>query len=568
MIHCYARVSTQDQGASLPVQLNHMMKWCGNEPHINYEEKGSGKDTDRPVLQSILSSIQKGDTLMVYDSSRLSRRTEDTLSIAKMLNDKGCFLNIGNKIIDLSNPVDKMSLSISASVDTFNREFQNLKSREGIDAKKASGDWVMRGDTIGWRTYKTRGMTKAEIDPIAAKYIRYIFEQYLTGRSVNSIAKELEDVIIPGWEHFRFTASNVERLLKKPLYAGYYTKDTGDWKRIWKMSRKEIEQLLIKSNIYEPIIDLETYWKVMDNWRSVPRKHAIQYQYRWSFYELSTIFKCPYCNTGFAHYYFKGQKGTLEKYKSLAHKKDCPDPVNRDFDKDALEMIVRVALILTFLDHDEVECFFKTEMDKAGLEKNELKTQLDNIEKMIAQNRKKQEKLLDIMMEDGIDREIFKERTSKLKEENSKLTYSKNALLTQISQFDSLIDNYYEEMTRDVLEEYGHLEPTLRRDMLKRYLKCAHVRKAGFEVEFLNGKRFETDIWAPKKKILNPLTMKVSFKGENQYSLILYFQPERKVEILDEDYGDEQTNLFFSKRNREVENRVTFWLEKFLSTDK
>ena len=89
-----------------------------------------------------------------------------------------------------------------------------------------------------------------------------------------------------------------------------------------------------------------------------------------------------------------------------------------------------------------------------------------------------------------------------------------------------------------------------------------------YEIEFLNGKKFMTDMWEKKKKTLNPLTMTVSFNGEEQYRLKLIFQPEQRVEIMDEDHEDEGVNLFFHKRNREVENRVTFWLEKFLSTDK
>lgn len=555
MVHCYARVSTTDQGASLPVQLSHMRKWVGDEPYIEYEEKGSGKDTDRPVLQSILSNIREGETLMVYDSSRLSRRTEDTLAIAKLLKDKGCFLNIGNRIIDLSNPVDKMSLSISASVDTFNREFQNLKSREGIDAKKANGDWVLRGDLFGWRTYKTRGRTIADIDPTAAKYIEYIFTQYSTGRSANSLATEMENIIIPGWEHYRFTACNITRMLQKTIYMGYLTPKK---ENVLKLSRQQLEDMLIKSNVYEGIVTPELWWKCFESYRRVKRTHSKQFEYRWSFYELSTIFRCPYCNAGFAHYYFKGKNRVIEKYKSLSHRSSCPDPCWRDFDKDAMEMIVRTALILTFLDHDEVECFFRDERDKVGIEKKEMESELEGIEKMIAQNRKKMEKLTDLAMDDLIDRDTLKERMGKLKDETTKLMNSKSSLLTIIQQKDALIDDYYAELTTDVLDKYSHLEPTLRRELLQRYISHAYVRNEGFEIEFLNGKRFTTDMWEKKKKILNPLTMNVFFKENEQYRLSLDFQ-KKCVMLID---PEEDTDGFFHKRNERMEKKVNDWLSK------
>ena len=555
MVHCYARVSTTDQGASLPVQLSHMRKWVGDEPYTEYEEKGSGKDTDRPVLQSILSNIREGDTLMVYDSSRLSRRTEDTLAIAKLLKDKGCFLNIGNRIIDLSNPVDKMSLSISASVDTFNREFQNLKSREGIEAKKSNGDWVLRGDLFGWRTYRTRGKTIADIDPTSAKYIQYIFTQYSTGRSANSLATEMENIIIPGWEHYRFTACNITRMLQKTIYMGYLTPKK---ENVLKLSRQQLEGMLIKSNIYEGIVTPELWWKCFESYRRVKRTHTKQFEYRWSFYELSTIFRCPYCNAGFAHYYFKGKNRVIEKYKSLAHRSSCTDPCWRDFDKDAMEMIVRTSLILTFLDHDEVECFFKDERDKVGIEKNELENELEGVEKMIAQNKKKMEKLTDLAMDDLIDRDTLKERMGKLKEETTKLMNSKSSLLALIQQKDALMDDYYAELTTDVLDKYSHLEPTLRRELLQRYISHAYVRNEGFEIEFLNGKRFITDMWEKKKKILNPLTMDVFFKENEQYRLSLDFQ-KKCVMLID---PEEDTDRFFHKRNERISKKVNEWLSK------
>ena len=558
MIYGYARVSTEEQ-SSIPTQIAHMQKWAGTEPFTPVEEKGSGKSTDRPQLQWILSKLKKGDTLMVYDTSRLARNTKDALEIISTLYKKECFLNVGGKNIDLTNPTDMLSFSVSASVDTFNREFQNLKSRDGIAAKKQSGDWVLRGDLFGWKTYKTRGQTKAEIDPIAAKYIKYIFEQYATGRAFNDLSKELESVVIPNWEHFHFTACNISRMVQKPIYMGYYTNKTQDWYRIKKISKHELQDMLVKSNIYEPIVSEELWWKCFDSYRTIKRTHTKQFEYRWSYYELSTIFRCPYCNTGWAHWYYKGKKEVLEKYKSLAH--TCNEGLYRDFDKDALEMIVRVSLILTFLDHDEVECFFQNEREKAGIEKNEMETELANTEKMLADIKKKMDKLTDLAVEDLIDHDTLKERMGKLKEDASKLTSNKRALINAITQKEALIDDWYAELSKDVLDEYSNLSPTLRRDTLRKYLAHAYVRKEGFDIAYINGKSFMTDMWIKGKKILNPLVMIVSFKGNEQYKIKLSFQSQ-EVEILDEDYGDDATNLFFEKRNRHIEQEVNKCLKK------
>ena len=557
MIYAYARVSTEEQGASLPVQISYMKKIAGDEPFTPIEEKGSGKDTNRPQLQHILNTIQEGDTLMVYDSSRLSRNTEDALEIARTLQRKNCNLVIAGKKIDIGQPIDKMLLTISAGFDTFQRDIQNLKSREGIEAKKQAGEWVVRGDLFGWRTYKTKGQTIAQIDPVASKYINYIFEQYATGRSANDISRELENIIVPGFERYRFTLSNITRMLRKPLYMGYYCPQKTD---VHKMSRDELESILIKSTVYPEIVSPELWWNVFDNYRLVKRTHAKQYPYKWSSYELSTIFRCPYCNVGWAHYYYKGKHDhVLEKYKALAHK--CTEGCYRMFDKNAMETIMRMSLILTFIDHDEVECFFKSERDKVGVEKTEMESELENIEKMMSQNKKKMEKLTDLAMDDLIDRDSLRERMGKLKEENTELMSSKNALLTAIRQKDAFIDDLLADLTKDVLEEYSQLSPTLRRDTLRKYLVHAWVRNEGFEIEFLNGKRFITDMWPLMVKNLKPLHVKVYFKDEFQYEVSCGFRGEG-VKLKDEDYGDSETNLFFYNRNRGIERKVNDWLGK------
>lgn len=559
----YARISgLTQQEQSLENQEAICRKQIGNtaDEIIVFKDIGSGKDTSqRPNFLRMIGQLQKGDRIYVYDQSRMGRNAEEALYFYRQIIERGAELYCDGK--PYGSNTDKFLYTIQAGANEFFRDLQLQKSIEGQKLTKESGNWVTRGDMLGWRVYKTRGQTKAEIDPIAQKYLTHIFEQYSTGRSLRSITEDFKNVIIPGYENYRFTTDTMERIINQPLYMGYTM--TKKVRNLNIYTKQQLEELLIKSNIYPPIIKEELFWKAFESHRSVRRKHATQFEYRYAAYELSTIFKCPYCSAKWTHHFDKS-KTINEKYRSLVH--TCGKGTYRDFNKDALEMIVRVALILTFLDHEEVACFFESERNRIGLEKEDIQKELETLEQLITQNRKKQEKLLDLAMEDGIDREIFKERMGKLKEEGENLTRGKNSLTTQIQQKESLMDDYYEEATRDVLVEYGQLEPSLRRDLLKRYLKCAYVREAGFEIEFLNGKRFTTSMWEKRKKRIEPLTMNVSFKGESQYSLILNFQPEQKVKVIDQDYGDDQTNLFFHRRNTEVENKTLFWLGKFLIT--
>lgn len=57
-----------------------------------FEEKLSGKNTDRPQLQAMLDYVREGDTVYVKDLSRLARNTKDLLDIVEYLNNQRCRL--------------------------------------------------------------------------------------------------------------------------------------------------------------------------------------------------------------------------------------------------------------------------------------------------------------------------------------------------------------------------------------------------------------------------------------------------------------------------------------------
>ena len=54
-----------------------------------YEEKASGKNTDRPELQDCLSRLNEGDTLWIHSIDRLARRLLDLQNIISQLIAKG-----------------------------------------------------------------------------------------------------------------------------------------------------------------------------------------------------------------------------------------------------------------------------------------------------------------------------------------------------------------------------------------------------------------------------------------------------------------------------------------------
>lgn len=93
MIFNYIRVSTVEQNTER--QLRDVA--CDRI----YEEKISGKDTNRPQLQAMLSNIRSGDIINIHEMSRLARNTRDLLNLVEEITSKGATIVFIKKISHL-----------------------------------------------------------------------------------------------------------------------------------------------------------------------------------------------------------------------------------------------------------------------------------------------------------------------------------------------------------------------------------------------------------------------------------------------------------------------------------
>ena len=83
----YVRVSTVEQNEER--QLEGLKKYDIDKW---FTEKVSAKDTNRPELKSMLDFAREGDTIYIWDFSRLSRSVKDLLDIVEKLQEKGIHL--------------------------------------------------------------------------------------------------------------------------------------------------------------------------------------------------------------------------------------------------------------------------------------------------------------------------------------------------------------------------------------------------------------------------------------------------------------------------------------------
>lgn len=162
----YVRVSTVEQNEARQTEG---LKPFGIEKW--FIEKVSGKDTNRPELQKMLDFVREGDTVYIWDFSRLARSTKDLLDIVETLNNKKVHLVSHKENIDSSTPTGKLMLTMVGAINEFERTNLLERQREGIAIAKEAGKYKggqvksINEETFNdaYLKYKNREITKKDM---------------------------------------------------------------------------------------------------------------------------------------------------------------------------------------------------------------------------------------------------------------------------------------------------------------------------------------------------------------------------------------------------------------------
>ena len=135
----YVRVSTVEQNEER--QTEGLKKYNIDNWFI---EKVSGKDTNRPKLTEMINFVRKGDTVYVWDFSRLSRSVKDLLELVETLQEKQVHLVSIKENLDTSTPTGKLMLTMIGAINEFERTNLLERQKEGIAIAKSKGKYKGR----------------------------------------------------------------------------------------------------------------------------------------------------------------------------------------------------------------------------------------------------------------------------------------------------------------------------------------------------------------------------------------------------------------------------------------
>jgi len=142
MKYGYARVSTK--GQKLASQLDSLRK-AGCEK-IFREKRSAIKQ--RPVLNALLSRLQRGDVLVVWKLDRLGRSVQHLVRVVQDLDDRGIGFHSISDSIDTRSPSGRLMFHILAAIAEFERSLIAERTHAGIEAARRRGKRIGRPPSL------------------------------------------------------------------------------------------------------------------------------------------------------------------------------------------------------------------------------------------------------------------------------------------------------------------------------------------------------------------------------------------------------------------------------------
>lgn len=166
----YARVSTDEQN----LNLQHDALRRAGCRRIFQDQGVSGIARQRPGLDEALSSLKRGDVLVVWKLDRLGRSLPHLIEIIQQLCARGCGFHSVSEGMDTNTSAGRLLFNIVGSLAEFERSLIVERTKAGLVAARN------RGQALG---------RKPALTPAQEHAARTLIEK---GESPTSVAKTLK----------------------------------------------------------------------------------------------------------------------------------------------------------------------------------------------------------------------------------------------------------------------------------------------------------------------------------------------------------------------------------------
>lgn len=436
--YAYARVSTdnESQDTSYEGQINYFKTYCDNNGYelVNvYSDRESGTSVyKRDGLLNMLSNCgvvlditgkhftrlnctSPINSIILKNTSRLGRNILDVINICSLLKQNNVtVIFIENNINTADTGSDFMLTLLQVFDQQYSKDLSS-KVRQGYKIQAKTTNNIHSNSRIYGYEYKDRKLTIIEEE---AEVIRTIYDLYLDGYGIRRIQNYLRDNNILTRQGKEFGKTTILNILSNEKYYGCNNRlkyeATGVFADTKTVKLRNIEDRQYKqTDDIEPIISKDEFDKVqsiLDSRRGNRRGiHRCD-----SMYANKII--CAKCNSPYTH---NTDRGRGYYNCSLKKKKGVEFCNNRNISESKLNTLIDSDYLIQELKSIKLLKSTKIYRSIKELEKvlnSNHSDELSILEAEMIENTKQQEQLLDLYLDNLINKDIYSKRLNTLQE--------------------------------------------------------------------------------------------------------------------------------------------------------
>ena len=265
-VAAYCRVSTgmDDQLVSLETQKSHYENLIGSNPEweyagLYYDEGISGTSKEkRPALMRMVADCEAGkiDRIMTKSLSRFARNTTDCLELVRKLLDLGITIYFEKENLDTGSMESELLLSIMSSLAESESVSISENSKWSVRHRYENGTFKIGYAPFGYSSQDGEMV----INEDEAKWVRWIFEQTLSGKASAAIARELNEKQVPSRRGGKWTPTTIRGILTNEKYTGdcLFQKTYSDFRFKRHVNRGERDQFYMEDH-HEALVSREEF---------------------------------------------------------------------------------------------------------------------------------------------------------------------------------------------------------------------------------------------------------------------------------------------------------------------
>ena len=439
-VAAYCRVSTdkKEQKSSYQIQMRYYEQMIREKPEWEfvgiYADEGitGTMASKRDEFLRMINDCANGkiDMVITKSISRFARNTLEVLQYVRLLRDKNVAVLFEEENINTLTMDGEMLLTVLSSV--YQQEVENTSAHimRGLHMRMERGEPIGFQGCLGYDYHK--GSKTITVNRKEAEIIRYIYQRYLEGAGGAMIARELENL---GWKtkigNTHWNPGSVISILCNEKYTGTllmgksYTVDPITKRRL--TNNGESNKYSIK-NHHEPIISTETFEKVQEI-RKNRGKHYNHVkvvgnrQLVVRRYAFSCMMECGFCGATYSRrsaHSGSAYSKVIWQCMGAVRKgvQECPH--SKAIDEAAIEKAFMDSYKMVCSQHEGIveELLGYA---KEALQETDIVKRREEVEKQRKEMQKKNERLIEMRLDDAIDEVAYKGKFHELSEKTNAL---------------------------------------------------------------------------------------------------------------------------------------------------